>query len=66
MRPPLGVAGVDEAAKLVEPAEELAASAILARRPLDRELDVLGHELQGAARVGPVEPLEVPLEVRHV
>ena len=59
---PLGVAGVDEAAQLVEPAEELAASAIVARRPLDRELHVLGHELQRAVRVGPVEALEVLLE----
>ena len=47
------------------PAEELAALAISRRRPLDRELHVLGHELQRAVRVGPVEPLEVPLEERH-
>ena len=66
MRPALGVAGVDEPAQLVEPAEELAAAAIVARGPLDRELHVLGHELQRAVRVGPVEALEVLLEVRHV
>src|SRR6185437_3995529 len=44
--PSLHVARVDEAAQLLESAEELTALARVIRRPLDRELHVLGHQLE--------------------
>ena len=62
MGPAVHVARVDEAAQLLEPADELAALAVAAAGPLDRELDVRRDQLQRAVRIGPVETLEVALE----
>ena len=65
MGPVAHVAGVDERAQVLEAADELAAGAVAAVGPLDRELDVVGDQLEGGVRVGPVEGLEVALEERH-
>jgi hypothetical protein len=46
MGPVAHVAGVDEAAELLAAADELAAADVRAVRPLDRELGVVGDELQ--------------------
>src|SRR5215218_1087697 len=65
MRPVAHVARVDERPQLGPAADELAAGAIAPARPLDRELDVLGHELERRVRIRPVERLEVALEEAH-
>jgi hypothetical protein len=59
------VAGIDERAQLLEAADELAAGAIAAVRPLDRELDLVGDQLERGVRIGPVEGREVALEEAH-
>src|SRR5512132_708210 len=59
------VPGVDERAQLLEAADELAAGAVAVVSPLDRELDVVGDQLERRVRVGPVEGREVALEEAH-
>ena len=49
-------------AQLLAPAGELAALPVVARGPLDREVDVVGDEVERGVRIGPVEGGEVALE----
>src|SRR6476646_7621411 len=65
VRPAVHVAQLDEAAQLLEAADELAAAAVVAGGPLDRELDVRGDHLERAVRIGAVEALEVAFEEGH-
>ena len=52
----------DVVAQLRAAADELPAVAVRAPRPLDRELDVVAHELERRVRIGPVEGGEVELD----
>src|SRR4051794_11086803 len=65
VRPVAHVAGVDERAQLRDAPGELAAPAVVAGGPLDRELEVVGHERERRVGIGPVEGGEVALEERH-
>ncbi len=56
---------VDEAAQFLDASHELAAAAVVAGGPLDREFDLRGDQLERAVRVGAVEALEVAFEEVH-
>src|SRR5215211_4570191 len=65
VRPALHVAQVDEAAQLLATTNELAAAAVAAGGPLDREFDVRGDQLERAVRIRAVQALEVAFEEAH-
>ena len=65
MNPGAPVTGVDERAQLIAAPGDLVAFPVRASRPLDRELHVLGHHVQGRIRVRSVQRREIALEEAH-